>query len=63
MTNKNPETRNGNILYKSFSERLFLKENIRLDENNQDSVKFYRILSNIRNEEISDNDCEKIKKM
>ena len=61
MTNKNSETRNGSILYKSFSECLFLKENNRLDENDPDSVKFDRILSNIRNGEITENDCEEIR--
>ena len=61
MMNKNSETRNGSILYKSFSECLFLKENNRLDENDPDSVKFDRILSNIRNGEITENECEEIR--
>ena len=33
-----------------------------MDENDLDSVNFDRILGNIRNGEISDNDCEKIRK-
>ena len=61
MTHKNAETRNGCILYKGFSECLFLKENNRLDENDLDSVNFDRILGNIRNGKISENDCEEIR--
>ena len=60
-TSKNQETKNGSLLYTSFDECLFLKENNRLDKNDPQSVEFNRILNKIRDGQINDQDCEIIR--
>ena len=49
-------------MYRSFTECLFLKENNRLDENDPKSVLFDRILNNIRDGKITEEDAKKIRK-
>ena len=60
-TSRNQATKNGSLLYTSFDECLFLKENNRLDENDPQSVQFNRILNKIRDGKITDEDCEIIR--
>ena len=61
-SSKNEERRNGSILYRSFTECLFLKENNRLDRNDPQSVVFNQILDNIRNGKITEEDAKIIRK-
>ena len=49
-------------MYRSFTECLFLKEKNRLDENDPHSVEFVRILNNIRDGKISEEDGTIIRK-
>ena len=58
---RNQEIKNGSLLYTSFDECLFLKENNRLDKNDPQSVEFNRILNQIRDGKITDEDCEIIR--